>query len=591
MKHLGKRLKNIFWLCRPFWKYAACYSVLFLLTAVLEPIDDFFYVYFPKEIVDLLAVKKSFWYIATFAAIVCTIIFIKNIIPLVLHPYFQRKITEVEFKIKQDIYKKAISTDYKYIDNPEYYDKYAWAINEYAEQSISAIEFVKTFFQHAMSVTMLFTMFAAIGPWLIPIEIIQMFLHSKIDFIRNKMHIKYKQELVPVKRHFAYFHRLFYQNEYAADIKSTLVGEKIMDKYDANEDEILSIVRRFAKKMTVYSILHEVTFVLTEITIICYIVYNITVGNIAEVGLYIMMIFAFYRGDSKLRELIELVTGADELSLNAEKLREFFDIESKIEPSTCGKLLLEEAAFSVELKNVSFAYDNSAFSLSHINLSIKPGEKIAIVGENGAGKSTLVKLLLRLYDVAQGEILINGSKISDYNIKELRKKIGVAFQKPLVYAMTLEENISLYGDIPASDIDAICEKLGLFYIFEKSGANRKTELTKEFDSEGIMLSGGEVQKIALARIMAGKFGLLILDEPSSALDPISEYKMNELILGEANKTTTIMIAHRLSTVRDADKIVLVENGTIQECGAHDELIELKGRYYEMFTKQAEKYLE
>ena len=303
------------------------------------------------------------------------------------------------------------------------------------------------------------------------------------------------------------------------------------------------------------------------------------------------MTLAFYRGDSKLRELIDLITGADELSLNAEKLREFFDIESKIESCTGGKLSSEESAFSVELKDVSFAYENSAFSLSHINLSINPGEKIAVVGENGAGKSTLVKLLLRLYDVTEGEILIDGNKITGYNIKELRKKIGVAFQKPLVYAMSLEENISLYEDIPKSDIEAICEKLGLLSIFKKSGADRETELTKEFDADGIMLSGGEIQKIALARIMSGKFGLLILDEPSSALDPISEYKMNELILGEANKTTTIMIAHRLSTVRDADKIVLVENGTIQEYGTHDELIELKGRYYEMFTKQAENYLE
>ena len=592
MKHFGKRLKNIFWLCRPYRKYARVYFFVILLTsALLEPIDDFFYVYFPKEIVDLLAVGKSFWYVAIFSAIVCGILFIKNMTPKVLYPYFQRKSKEVELKIKRDIYKKALSIDYRYIDNPEYYNKYAWAITEYSAQTLAARDFMSKFIQHFMSVTMLFTMIAAIGPWIIPIEIIQMFLHCKIDFIKNKMNIAYKQKLVPVKRRLSYFQRLFYQSEYAADIKSTLVGKKIMDKYDITENENLDIVKRYSKKQALYSILHETTFALTEFIIICYIVYNITVGNIAEVGLYIMMTLAFYRGDSKLRELIDLITGADELSLNAEKLREFFDIESKIESSISGKSILEKTAFSVELKDVSFAYENSAFSLSHINLSIKPGEKIAIVGENGAGKSTLVKLLLRFYDVTQGEILINGNRISEYNIKELRKRIGVAFQKPLVYAMTLEENISLYGDVPISDIDAICEKLGLLSIFQKSGADRGTELTKEFDSEGIMLSGGEIQKIALARIMSGKFGLLILDEPSSALDPISEYKMNELILGEANKTTTIMIAHRLSTVRDADKIVLVENGTIQEYGTHDELIELKGRYYEMFTKQAENYLE
>ena len=591
MKHIIKKFKNIFWLCRPYRMYAGFYFVMFLLTSVLEPIDDFFYVFFPKEIVDLLASGKSFWYIAIFSAIVCTILLIKNMIPKVMFPYFQRKSKEVELKIKRDIYKKAISIDYRYIDNTEYYDKYAWAIGEYSTQTVAARDFLKKFFQHFMSVTMLFTMFAAIGPWIIPIEIIQMFLHCKIDFVQNRMNIIYKQELVPVNRRLSYFQRLFYQREYAADIKSTLVGKKIMDKYDITESENLNVVNRYSKKRALYSILHELTFALTEFIIICYIVYNITVGNIAEVGLYIMMIFAFYRGDSKLRELIDLITGADELSLNAEKLREFFDIESTIESCNSGKLVSEQTAFSVELKDVSFAYENSAFSLSHINLSINPGEKIAVVGENGAGKSTLVKLLLRLYDVTEGEILIDGNKITGYNIKELRKKIGVAFQKPLVYAMSLEENISLYEDIPISDIEAICKKLGLESIFKKSGVDSGTELTKEFNSDGIMLSGGEIQKIALARIMSGKFGLLILDEPSSALDPLSEYKMNELILGEANKTTTIMIAHRLSTVRDADKIVLVENGTIQEYGTHDELIELKGRYYEMFTKQAENYLE
>ena len=186
MKHFGKRLKNIFWLCRPYRKYARVYFFVILLTsALLEPIDDFFYVYFPKEIVDLLAVGKSFWYVATFSAIVCGILFIKNMTPKVLYPYFQCKSKEVELKIKRDIYKKALSIDYRYIDNPEYYNKYAWAITEYSAQTLAARDFMSKFIQHFMSVTMLFTMIAAIGPWIIPIEIIQMFLHCKIDFVQN----------------------------------------------------------------------------------------------------------------------------------------------------------------------------------------------------------------------------------------------------------------------------------------------------------------------------------------------------------------------------------------------------------------------
>ena len=199
-------------------------------------------------------------------------------------------------------------------------------------------------------------------------------------------------------------------------------------------------------------------------------------------------------------------------------------------------------------------------------------------------------MLLRLYDVSGGAVLINGQPLPDYDIYALRKRIGVAFQTPNVYAMSYAENIALYGDLSREDLASITARLGLASIPQKNQADFDSELTWEFSEDGIMLSGGETQKIAIARIMKGDFGLLLLDEPSSALDPLSEYQMMELLLGEANKTTTIMVSHRLSTVRGADKIVLVKNGKIAECGTHAQLMALEGSYCEMFTKQAEHYL-
>jgi len=136
----------------------------------------------------------------------------------------------------------------------------------------------------------------------------------------------------------------------------------------------------------------------------------------------------------------------------------------------------------------------------------------------------------------------------------------------------------------------IVETLGLNKILEKNNADFSTELTREFNENGIMVSGGEVQKIGIARLMTGHFGLLLLDEPSSALDPLAEYEMSKLILDRSNQSTTIIVAHRLSTIRHADRIVLVDGGSIREMGTHDELIALKGKYYEMFTKQAENYI-
>ena len=240
---------------------------------------------------------------------------------------------------------------------------------------------------------------------------------------------------------------------------------------------------------------------------------------------------------------------------------------------------------------MSFSYANSNFALKDVNLSISAGEKIAIVGENGVGKTTLVKLLLRLYDVTEGKILVNGVAIDQYDVKSLRSRIGVAFQNPNIYAISLADNLQMYGFADNEKLAETIEKMSLGGVLEKSNADITTELTKEFSNDGIMLSVGEIQKIALGRILVKDFGLLLLDEPSSALDPIAEYELMKMIYDRSKSITSIIIAHRLSTVRNADRIYVMENGGVTEVGNHDELMKLRGKYYEMFTKQSENYVK
>lgn len=245
----------------------------------------------------------------------------------------------------------------------------------------------------------------------------------------------------------------------------------------------------------------------------------------------------------------------------------------------------------MEFEHVQFQYENSDFCIKDLNLSIKPGERVAIVGENGVGKSTMVKLLMRFYDVTGGSIRIQGCDLRDYKTQELRQKIGVAFQNPNVYALPFKDNIGLYGDVEPEELEQIIRKTGLTKVLEKNHADVSSMVTKEFDENGIMLSGGEVQKVGIARLLTGKFGLLLFDEPSAALDPLAEYEMTKLILDSSNLATTIIIAHRLSSIRYVDRIVLVDDGCVREVGSHDELMAQKGKYYEMFTKQAENYKE
>ena len=225
---------------------------------------------------------------------------------------------------------------------------------------------------------------------------------------------------------------------------------------------------------------------------------------------------------------------------------------------------------------------------------IKPHEKIAIVGYNGAGKTTLIKLLMRLYDPTEGEILFGGKNVKEYDTESYRKEFAAVFQDYQIFAATLGENVVMDnvetgGSEEAKIMSALVQgdfgdklnelSLGIY-----------TPLTKEFEKSGVNLSGGEAQKVAIARAFYKPAQFAILDEPSSALDPIAEYKLNQNMVEIAKEKTVVFISHRLSTTVMADKIYMFEKGEIIEQGTHRELMELGGKYAEMFIKQSNSYL-
>lgn len=561
------------------------------ILGLYSPIDDLIYVRFPEVMIDLLNRGKAFSYIAGIATFICGISLLNNSLRKISRAYFTKKQAEINLKANEEIYKKAIALDYKYIDNPEYYNQYAWAIDEYANQMNKGRELLVSFSQCILSLLALITLISSLGPWVLLVEIVQMFLHAIVDNRVNMNTIQQKDATVPLDRRLDYFHRLFYMKDYAADMKSTPLSKSILDKHFKIGTQKVQVLSSFSWKIEFWNIIHEIIFCLTELTIVLYIVKSIISGAIPEIGMYMTLILAFYRLDSKMDTLTYLLRDASMLSMNVDKIKAFFELQSTIETDESARNTTPDGGkFSVELRDVGFSYGNSDFSLSGLNLHIKPGEKVAIVGENGAGKSTFLKLLLRLYDVTEGEIRINGKPIQEFDVHSLRQQIGIAFQNTNLYAMSFSDNISLYGDVSETALYEAVDCLDLKAILEKNNADHHAELTREFYEDGILLSGGEVQKIGLARVMSRDFSLLLLDEPSSALDPLSEYKMCQAILSAANKTTTIIVAHRLSTIRDVDRIIVFDKGKICECGTHNELMSLKGKYQEMFTKQAENYV-
>ena len=268
-----------------------------------------------------------------------------------------------------------------------------------------------------------------------------------------------------------------------------------------------------------------------------------------------------------------------------DKYREFLNADFKIKNG--GKQAKKTEPKEINIKNLSFTYpNNDKPTLEDINLTIKPYEKIALVGYNGAGKTTLTNLLLRLYDATEGEILIDGEDIRNVTAESHRDRFAAVFQDFQIFSCSLGENVAL-------DINPDEERV--WDALKHSGFNKElknginSELLREFDDDGVMLSGGEAQKTAIARAFYKDCPYVILDEPSANLDPVAEYNLNQAMIEAADHKTVIFISHRLSTTVNADRIYVMENGRIIESGSHQELMELNGTYAYMFNLQAEKY--
>ena len=272
----------------------------------------------------------------------------------------------------------------------------------------------------------------------------------------------------------------------------------------------------------------------------------------------------------------------------------FMNLPDKERKQVTAEVSPDKRAPEITFKNVSFAYpDVEKNTIQNLDFTIKAGEKIALVGNNGAGKTTVVKLLCGLYDQTQGQILIDGKTIDDIGLDNYQDKISVLFQDTNPMAFTIEENITGLegGKGDASKLEDCLKKSGLWEKVQSLPQKEKTHITQTFSEDGILLSGGETQKLLLAKAIYKNGSFLILDEPTSALDPLAESKIYEEYNNLAEGKTAVFISHRLASTKFCDRIMFLENGSIVECGSHDELMKKGGKYKEMFDIQAQYYRE
>ncbi|WP_373540731.1 ABC transporter ATP-binding protein [Chamaesiphon sp.] len=317
-----------------------------------------------------------------------------------------------------------------------------------------------------------------------------------------------------------------------------------------------------------------------------------TIQGAITLGGFVMYYQAFQRGQGFLRELLSNLIGLYENSLFLQDFYHFLDLQPSIVAPLDPKPVPTQWQTGLHLENVSFSYTNSPNPvLKNLNLSIAPGEVVAIVGANGAGKTTLIKLLCRLYLPTTGTITLDGVDLATYSPTDIQRQISVLFQDYIHYQLTVKENIWL-GDIQVEPTDdriwAAAQAAGATATIDRLTHGLDTRLGNWFE-HGEELSIGQWQKIALARTFLRDARLIILDEPTSALDPQAEAEVFDRFRQLVEGRTAIVIGHRLSTIKMVDRIFVLADGAVAECGSHAELMQLEGLYARLFTTQAQHY--
>lgn len=501
---------------------------------------------------------------------------------------------KVREKIKMLLYEKAKELDLDCYDNPEFYNEQVLAISEVDKQIDRGIQFIQNTLSGItvfISTGIYFLMKDKVSVIFVAISFVLSFVFNQIY---NKLSYLVRIETNPFSRKRDYVKRIFYLNDYAKEIRlNPDVSDILFEKFEEANDEVYKIEKKYANRKFILGFLRRYVSnaMFSDVLYISYLVFQAAVRGVLSFSTVAILYNSFGRLKQGMRIFTDVYPFASETSLYVRKIRKFLDYKPEI-VSEKG-IIPKECAKEITLDNVSFAYnDRQDMLLKELDLHIHPGEKIALVGYNGAGKTTLVKLLMRLYDVKSGKILADGIDIREYDVKEYRNTIGTVFQDFQIFAGNVKENVIL--DVADNcDEERIKEALtdsGLMSRVDRLSSGLNTELTTEFSKEGVNLSGGESQKLAIARVFYKNAGLMILDEPSSALDPIAEYQINHAMLKATNDKTVIFISHRLSTTRLADRIIMLENGRIVEQGTHAELLKQNGKYAQMWKVQAGAYI-
>lgn len=491
------------------------------------------------------------------------------------------------------IFEKSAAIDLGCYDNQKYYQDLVAANNE---SNIRAWGTYRNFVNLTENLLVLLSLFYIISSLDFVVFVLAVVINvfSFLYQIKlNKMNGEIYNKTMPCKKEIDYVNRMFFLKQNAKDIRMTNIGSVLFDKLSSSSRKLGDIHAAYgAKKTLVCSGDNLMKKILGDFVTLFYLAYMVLVKCAYTFAVMTALWNAYGTIKGNMNHFVHSIKELHNNSIYIEKFIHFMELKNRV-VSEKGLKNNADTPITIEFVDVSFSYDGEHKILDGLNLKIKANEKVAIVGSNGAGKTTLVKLLLRLYDPDKGKIMVNGTDIRDYDVEFYRKNIcSILVQNFQLFALTLYENVKMDmvdKNKDGAELDQALTMVGLSDVVESLPDGGESDYSREFNGDGVVFSGGQKQKLALARVLLSNKRMVILDEPSSALDPKAESEFNELVFNMLPQRTLVIISHRLSTTKMADRIILIQNGRVAEDGSHSELMKNNGIYAKMFEIQSGRY--
>ncbi|MDK0531556.1 ABC transporter ATP-binding protein [Clostridium perfringens] len=593
-KKKGTLLSNLKYIMGYAWSQDKVLFAQCGVYTILASITPFIGIFLPKFLIDELLGQRRIEIILMTLIGFFLLSSVVNYSIAWLRCAYSPRVTKIRTDYITMISDKIMKMDFKNTEDPEVLNKIKSVMNAVMSNNTGVEGVYHTIlglFGKLTAFVGYISIVLFLSPWILLFLIINVLISYALTMRVKKYEYSQKEKAADKDRRTFYVFDTMYDFSYGKDIRIYDLKNILIDKFKKFRGERIDISNDVQEKQLKVKIVDVILLVIRECVVYGYLIYNVlfTGMGIGDFTMYFSTINGF--GDW-MKGILDDLANIKAQNMYLDDMREFLEIKSENKEKT--RDIPIDSSYEIEFKNVSFKYPKTdKYIYKNLSLKIKKGQRLAIVGINGAGKTTFVKLLCRLYEPTSGEILINGVNIKDFSNEEYYKILSVVFQDIKTFAFTVAENVSLENleEVDREKVLHCIEKAGVGDKINSLEKGIDTSLLKILDGEGVELSGGENQKLALARALYKNGKIVILDEPTSALDAVAEYNIYKGFDELIGDKTAIYISHRLASTKFCDVIAFFENGEIVEYGTHEELLKKNGKYSDMFNIQAQYYKE